>query len=95
MYHMQRNEGDIIQHINLRVERDRVLPDRRQPGAQGTGHRRDELPEPLPAHPAARDSTACSAWSTATRSPGKEGEQALIDAYVAADSFEVRAMKTH
>ena len=50
MYHMQRNEGDIIAHIDQCLERDRVLPDWRQSRAQGTGHRRDELPQYLPPH---------------------------------------------
>ena len=54
----------------LGVGRDRLLPDRRHPGPQGAGHRRDELPEHLQAHRRRRRRrrrrTSCSAWSTAT-----------------------------
>ena len=56
-----------------RVERDRLLPDRRQPRPQGARHGRDELPAPLQVHPrqgaAIGGGTSCSAWSTGTRSP--------------------------
>ena len=90
MYHMQRNEGHIIEHIELGVERDRVLPDRRRAGTQGTGHRRDELPEHLQAHPpegASRGKTFVLGMEHGNFGPGIEGEQALIEAYVKADSF--------
>ncbi len=90
MYHMQRNEGRIIEHIELGVGRDRVLPDRRRAGTQGTGHRRDELPEHLQAHPpegGAAGKTFVLGMEHGNFGPGIEGERALIEAYVKADSF--------
>ena len=51
MYHMQRNEGRMIEHMNWAWDEIGVFPDRRRAGTQGTGHRRDELPGHLQAHP--------------------------------------------
>ena len=43
MYHIQRNQGRMIDAHRLGVGRDRLLPDRRRAGPQGAGHRRSEL----------------------------------------------------
>ncbi len=51
MYHMQRNEGDIIAHIDHAWSEIAYFQIGDNPGPQGTGHRRDELPESLPPHP--------------------------------------------
>jgi hydroxypyruvate isomerase len=86
MYHMQRNEGDIIQHINLAWSEIAYFqigdnPGRKEPGTGEMNYQN------LFRHIAGRGYTGVFGMEHGNAKPGKEGEQALIDAYVAADSF--------
>ena len=63
-----------------RVGRDRLLPAGRQPGPQGAHHRRDELPEHLPAHPR-QGLHRRPRHGARISKPGIEGEKALLEAY--------------
>ena len=86
MYHMQRNEGDIIQHINHAWSEIAYFqigdnPGRKEPGTGEMNYRN------LFRHIAGRGYNGVFGMEHGNAKPGKEGEQALIDAYVAADSF--------
>ena len=86
MYHMQRNEGDIIQHIDLAWSEIAYFqigdnPGRKEPGTGEMNYRN------LFRHIAGRGYNGVFGMEHGNAKPGKEGEQALIEAYVAADSF--------
>ena len=86
MYHMQRNEGDIIQHIDLAWSEIAYFqigdnPGRKEPGTGEMNYKN------VFSHIAGRGYTGVFGMEHGNSKPGKEGEQALIDAYVAADSF--------
>jgi hydroxypyruvate isomerase len=86
MYHMQRNEGDIIQHINQAWSEIAYFqigdnPGRKEPGTGEMNYRN------LFRHISGKGYTGVFSMEHGNAKPGKEGEQALIDAYVAADSF--------
>ena len=86
MYHMQRNEGDIVQHINLAWSEIAYFqigdnPGRKEPGTGEMNYRN------LFRHISGKGFNGIFGMEHGNAKPGKEGEQALIDAYVAADSF--------
>jgi hydroxypyruvate isomerase len=86
MYHMQRNEGDIIQHINHAWSEIAYFqigdnPGRKEPGTGEMNYRN------LFRHISAKGFNGVFGMEHGNAKPGKEGEQALIDAYVAADTF--------
>ncbi len=86
MYHMQRNEGDIIAHIDHAWSEIAYFqigdnPGRKEPGTGEMNYRN------LFRHIKGRGFDGVFGMEHGNARPGKEGEQALIDAYVAADSF--------
>ena len=86
MYHMQRNEGDIVAHINLAWSEIAYFqigdnPGRKEPGTGEMNYRN------LFRHISGKGFNGIFGMEHGNAKPGKEGEQALIDAYVAADSF--------
>jgi hydroxypyruvate isomerase len=86
MYHMQRNEGDIVQHINQTWSEIAYFqigdnPGRKEPGTGEMNYRN------LFKHISSKGFTGIFGMEHGNAKPGKEGELALIDAYVAADSF--------
>jgi hydroxypyruvate isomerase len=86
MYHMQRNEGDIVQHINLAWSEIAYFqigdnPGRKEPGTGEMNYRN------LFRHISGKGFDGVFGMEHGNANPGKEGEQALIDAYAAADSF--------
>ena len=86
MYHMQRNEGDIIRHIDLAWSEIAYFqigdnPGRKEPGTGEMNYRN------IFQHIASKGYDGVFGMEHGNVKPGKEGEQALIDAYVAADSF--------
>ena len=66
--------------------RDRVFPGRRQPGSQGTHHRRDQLPN-IFRHIHDKGYTGIIGMEHGKSQKGIEGEKALLAAYRACDSF--------
>ena len=91
MYHMQRNEGDIMAHIDHAWSEIAYFQIGDNPGRKEPGTGEMNYQQPVPAHPRRRDYDGVFGMEHGNSLPGKEGELALIDAYVAADSFEVRA----
>jgi hydroxypyruvate isomerase len=88
MYHMQRNEGDIVAHIDHAWSEIAYFqigdnPGRKEPGTGEMNYRN------LFRHIRAKGYNGVFGMEHGNAQPGKEGELALIDAYVAADSFEV------
>jgi hydroxypyruvate isomerase len=86
MYHMQRNEGDIIAHIDHAWSEIAYFqigdnPGRKEPGTGEMNYRN------LFRHIKAKGFDGVFGMEHGNARPGKEGEQALIDAYIAADSF--------
>ncbi len=86
MYHMQRNEGDIVAHIDHAWSEIAYFqigdnPGRKEPGTGEMNYRN------LFKHISAKGYDGVFGMEHGNARPGKEGEQALIDAYVAADSF--------
>jgi hydroxypyruvate isomerase len=86
MYHMQRNEGDIIAHIDHAWSEIAYFqigdnPGRKEPGTGEMNYRN------VFRHIKGRGFDGVFGMEHGNSLPGKEGEQALIDAYVAADSF--------
>ncbi len=86
MYHMQRNEGDIIAHIDHAWSEIAYFqigdnPGRKEPGTGEMNYKN------LFRHIKGRGFDGVFGMEHGNARPGKEGEQALIDAYVAADSF--------
>ena len=90
MYHMQRNEGDIVAHIDHAWSEIAYFqigdnPGRKEPGTGEMNYRN------LFRHIRQKGYDGVFGMEHGNAKPGKEGEQALIDAYVAADSFELGA----
>jgi hydroxypyruvate isomerase len=88
MYHMQRNEGDIVAHIDHSWSEIAYFqigdnPGRKEPGTGEMNYRN------LFRHIRRKGFDGVFGMEHGNAKPGKAGEQALIDAYVAADSFEV------
>ena len=86
MYHMQRNEGDIIAHIDHAWSEIAYFqigdnPGRKEPGTGEMNYKN------LFRHIKGRGFDGVFGMEHGNARPGKEGERALIDAYVAADSF--------
>ena len=90
MYHMQRNEGDIVAHINAAWSEIAYFqigdnPGRKEPGTGEMNYQN------LFKHIRQKGFDGIFGMEHGNARPGKEGEQALIDAYVAADSFVLGA----
>lgn len=88
IYHMQRNEGDLIAHIDRCWEQIAYLqigdnPGRKEPGT-GEIHYKNIF-----AHLYAKGYKGIMGMEHGNSQPGKEGEQALIRAYREADDFPV------
>jgi hydroxypyruvate isomerase len=88
MYHMQRNEGDIVAHIDhcwseIAYFQIGDNPGRKEPGTGEMNYRH------LFRHIRRKGFDGIFGMEHGNARPGKEGEQALIDAYVAADSFSL------
>jgi hydroxypyruvate isomerase len=84
MYHMQRNEGDLIQHIDHAWSEIAYFqigdnPGRKEPGTGEMNYRN------LFRHIHDRGYTGVFGMEHGNSQPGKAGERAVIDAYVAAD----------
>jgi hydroxypyruvate isomerase len=90
MYHMQRNEGDIVAHIDHAWSEIAYFqigdnPGRKEPGTGEMNYQN------LFRHIRRKGFDGIFGMEHGNAKPGKEGEQALIDAYVAADRFELGA----
>jgi hydroxypyruvate isomerase len=90
MYHMQRNEGDIVAHIDHAWSEIAYFqigdnPGRKEPGTGEMNYRN------LFRHIRSKGFDGVFGMEHGNARPGKEGERALIDAYIAADSFEMVA----
>jgi hydroxypyruvate isomerase len=88
MYHMQRNEGDIVAHIDHAWSEIAYFqigdnPGRKEPGTGEMNYKN------LFRHIRSKGFDGVFGMEHGNFKPGKEGEQALIDAYVAADSFQI------
>jgi hydroxypyruvate isomerase len=88
MYHMQRNEGDIVAHIDQAWSEIAYFqigdnPGRKEPGTGEMNYKH------LFRHIRRKGFDGIFGMEHGNARPGKEGEQALIDAYVAADSFQL------
>ena len=88
MYHMQRNEGDIVAHIDhcwseIAYFQIGDNPGRKEPGTGEMNYKN------LFRHIRSKGFDGVFGMEHGNAKPGKEGEQALIDAYVAADSFQL------
>ncbi len=86
MYHMQRNEGDIIANIDRAWSEIAYFqigdnPGRKEPGTGEMNYRN------LFRHISSKGFDGIFGMEHGNAQPGKEGEIALIDAYVAADTF--------
>ncbi len=86
MYHMQRNEGDIVAHIEHAWSEIAYFqvgdnPGRKEPGTGEMNYRH------LFARISGKGYDGVFGMEHGNSKPGKEGEVALVDAYVAADSF--------
>ncbi len=86
MYHMQRNEGDVIHHIDLTYSEIGYFkignnPGRNEPGAGEMDYRN------IFKHIYGKGYKGILGMEHGNALPGKEGEQALIKAYRDADSF--------
>ena len=89
MYHMQRNEGDVIKHIDLAWSEIAYFqigdnPGRKEPGTGEMNYRN------IFRYIYARGYRGVMGMEHGNAQPGKAGELALIDAYRSADSFEVQ-----
>jgi hydroxypyruvate isomerase len=90
MYHMQRNEGDMTAHIDHAWSEIAYFqigdnPGRKEPGTGEVNYKN------LFRHIRQKGYDGIFGMEHGNSKPGKEGEQAVIDAYVAADSFEMGA----
>src|SRR5690349_11455981 len=88
MYHMQRNEGDIVAHIDHAWSEIAYFqigdnPGRKEPGTGEMNYKN------LFRHIRQKGYDGIFGMEHGNSKPGKEGEQGVIDAYVAADSFEL------
>lgn len=87
MYHMQRNEGDIIANIDRTWSEIAYFqigdnPGRKEPGTGEMNYRN------LFRHIHRRGFAGVLGMEHGNAHPGKDGERALIDAYIEADSFQ-------
>ena len=85
LYHQQITEGNLIPNLDRSWSEIAYIqvgdnPGRKEPGTGEIGYRN------VFRHLKRRGTPASSAWSTANASGGKEGERAVIDAYIDADS---------
>jgi len=90
MYHMQRNEGDIVAHIDHAWSEIAYFqigdnPGRKEPGTGEMNYKN------LFRHIRKKGFDGIFGMEHGNSIAGKAGEQALIDAYVAADTFELGA----
>jgi hydroxypyruvate isomerase len=90
IYHMQRNEGHLIPHIDLAWDEIAYfqigdVPGRKEPGTGEINYRNVFKHIHDKARASGREFVFGMEHGNAL--PGKEGEQKLIDAYVAADAF--------
>jgi hydroxypyruvate isomerase len=86
MYHMQRNEGDIIAHVDLAWSEIAYFqigdnPGRKEPGSGEMNYRN------IFRHIVDKGYAGVFGMEHGNSQPGKPGEQGVIDAYLAADSF--------
>jgi len=86
MYHMQRNEGDIIAHVDLAWSEIAYFqigdnPGRKEPGSGEMNYRN------IFRHIVGKGYAGVFGMEHGSSQPGKAGEQGVIDAYLAADSF--------
>jgi hydroxypyruvate isomerase len=84
MYHMQRNEGDMIKHIDLAWSEIAYFqigdnPGRNEPGTGEVNYKN------IFRHIHDKGYTGVFGMEHGNSKPGKEGEQGVIDAYAAAD----------
>lgn len=90
MYHMQRNEGDMMAHIDQAWSEIAYFqigdnPGRKEPGTGEVNYRN------LFRHIRQKGYDGIFGMEHGNSKPGREGEQAVIDAYVAADAFGLGA----
>ena len=90
MYHMQRNEGRVIDHIDWTWDEIAYfqigdVPGRKEPGTGEMNYR--NIFKHIHGKAAAASQTFVFGMEHGNFSPGVEGEKALIDAYVKADAF--------
>jgi hydroxypyruvate isomerase len=88
IYHMQRNEGHIIPHMDLAWEEIAYFqvgdnPGRKEPTTGEINYRN------IFKHIHSKGFNGVVGMEHGNAKPGKEGEQAVIDAYVASDDFQV------
>jgi hydroxypyruvate isomerase len=86
MYHMQRNEGDIMAHVDLAWSEIAYFqigdnPGRKEPGSGEMNYHN------IFRHIVAKGYTGVFGMEHGASQPGKAGEQGVIDAYHAADMF--------
>ena len=86
MYHMQRNEGDIIAHVDLAWSEIAYFqvgdnPGRKEPGSGEMNYRN------IFRHIVDKGYAGVFGMEHGNSQPGKPGEQGVVDAYLAADSF--------
>jgi hydroxypyruvate isomerase len=86
MYHMQRNEGDMIKHIDAAWDEIAYFqigdnPGRKEPGTGEVNYRN------IFRHIHERGYDGVFGMEHGNSQPGKDGELAVIDAYHAADSI--------
>jgi hydroxypyruvate isomerase len=86
MYHMQRNEGDIMAHIDLAWSEIAYFqigdnPGRKEPGSGEMNYHN------IFRHIVGKGYAGVFGMEHGASQPGKAGEQGVIDAYLAADSF--------
>lgn len=86
MYHMQRNEGDIIAHVDLAWSEIAYFqigdnPGRKEPGSGEMNYHN------IFRHIHGKGYAGVFGMEHGASQPGKAGEQGVIDAYVTADSF--------
>jgi hydroxypyruvate isomerase len=86
LYHMQRNEGDIIAHVDLAWSEIAYFqigdnPGRKEPGSGEMNYRN------IFRHIVDKGYAGVFGMEHGASQPGKAGEQAVIDAYRAADAF--------
>ena len=91
MYHMQRNEGRLIDHMDLAWDEIAYfqigdVPGRKEPGTGETNYQNVFRHIHQKAQQAGREFVLGMEHGNSL--PGKEGDQRVIDAYVRADSFE-------
>ncbi|MEO8016216.1 MAG: TIM barrel protein [Pseudomonadota bacterium] len=84
MYHMQRNEGDMMRRIDLAWDEIAYMqigdnPGRKEPGTGEVNYKN------IFRHVHDKGYTGVFGMEHGNSKPGKDGEQAVIDAYVAAD----------